>query len=265
MDEAKQRANELLANIQNLKVNELKKELQDRGVTLPGKMLKNDLISKLKEVLEQQSVSLDDTIESSKLDEEADLLTTLEQLTQPSVPETPLVADVVPTKADISSALSATESVNPVDLAAADDGLTDGTKVKKIEPIKDAEAARKARAERFGVPVVSKSGSQVDQLKKRGERFGVVSDSLKKISDQEKLSERQKRFGADVPVTDDKLAARRARFGIVEAEPQSAKEQKSNPLVSKLDQKVKRKVVSVISAEDQEKIKKRKERFGLNA
>lgn len=69
------------------------------------------------------------------------------------------------------------------------------------------------------VPIgVNGSGEKsLDRLKARAARFGVESDEVKKVVDDEKKSKRKERFnlesGSDAGTTDDAKKRRLARFG----------------------------------------------------
>lgn len=87
-------------------------------------------------------------------------------------------------------------------------------RAKKFGAPMSGDAAKLARAERFGLPSTAPSGrsggpltvakiaADVDLLKKRAERFGgSVSNTMVKIEMNEKLLKRQERFGATATVS----------------------------------------------------------------
>lgn len=84
-------------------------------------------------------------------------------------------------------------------------------RAKKFGVPASSDAAKLARAERFGVTntaettdtnkksvgsISQHSAPSVDLLKKRAERFGNISNTMVKIEQNEKLLKRQERFGA---------------------------------------------------------------------
>lgn len=216
----------------------------------------------------------DDADVSTKVQEEAeDLISqTLEELSQEPVDTETSIKTTISTKASspvkehvkIGSPTKAVDNGNGVTI----DSVADEKKV--VASAKSATEALTARAARFGLPVDAAKASptaNLDSLKKRSERFGEkISDELKKEEAKEKLVERQKRFGAGdagtkVAMTDEKLAERQKRFGVVVAEPKATKT--SPAAKGKITPVTNKRPSAPMSAEDEEKLKKRRERFGV--
>lgn len=246
---------------------------------LSGAPKKADLVAKLSTMLlaEMKGAAAAPTATAAPgaIDDTEDLLNqTLKELSQEPVPQAPVQRAPRPA---VPPPAEAPKSPTKVQLpSAAANQAGSPTPVATAAAASNADVLS-ARAARFGLTNTSTAAS-VDQLKKRSERFGVVSDSLKKLEDKEKLLERQKRFGlpvaeganaavkTPVPVTDEKIAARQARFGVVVPDPSTSGQKRkfgNKPSQQERSQMVvKRKV---LSAEEEERLRKRRERFGLAA
>ncbi|XP_051281540.1 SAP domain-containing ribonucleoprotein [Dicentrarchus labrax] len=180
--------------LQKLKLAELRQECEARGLDTKGN--KGELIARLQTYLEEHE---DDVDVDDVLAEDTEDFTKVEAAN-----------DV---KVDKDSE-SATEGETPTE-----------KKVVKITPPASATERLQKRAERFNMPATaeskkairaarfgsaaeattpspgvvanSKAPVNVDQLKKRAERFGMnVSSVSQKIEEDEKLKKRKERFGA---------------------------------------------------------------------
>jgi len=236
---------------------------------IPGNPKKNDLASKLKEILEMELSSSSNLDLSSKVDDEAeDLISkTLEELSEEPVSESNITIKpvVVRTQSPTKEATFNQKIVTKADGGASPSKIA--IDASKADPLA-------ARAARFGVtaaPVTVPGTPKLDALKKRSARFGEnVSTELKKLETEQKLVERSKRFQDDKDsvktapeVTDEKIAARQARFGVVAKEPAKTNAKGAKPATKVAPAQNKRKDVAILSPEEEEKIKKRRERFGL--
>lgn len=250
------------------KVADLRKELKDRGISLPASAKKSDLVSKLKEVLESGDTSVHDSSSEDLLSQ------TLEELTggsvSASIPSTspvktsPVKVSTTPA-ANGQTAVAATtiKLVKPAPIVAT---VTEAVPAvvgdAKVTVTKADPAARlAARAARFGVsgespslppstssslPAVSSINTteQLAALKKRSERFGeVLSPVVKTLEVKEKLSQRANRFN----LTGDE-ASPAGKLGLVKKAAVTSPTEKRS---------------AALSPEEEEKIKKRRERFGL--
>lgn len=143
-------------------------------------------------------------------------------------------------------------------VAAVTASPTKGDEAKKVSVTKVEGPDKLAvRAARFGVVTESASSSnltgtstmktaeQLEALKKRAERFGeVVSDAVKTLEVKEKMNQRANRFNLS---TEDASAS--GKLGLIK---------KTLPSPT-----MKRVTSTALTPEQQERIKKRRERFGL--
>ncbi|KAM9830854.1 SAP domain-containing ribonucleoprotein [Syngnathus acus] len=207
--------------LQKLKLAELRQECEARGLETKGN--KGDLIARLQAFLDEHAtdeeedvddVLADDTVDFSK-GEIVDNGKDVKELESP-VAELPTEKKIV--------------KICPP--AAAGERLQ--KRAERFNLPASAEDKKAQRAARFGLPISASSSStgtamaknmpvNVDQLKKRAERFGMnVSSLSQKMEADEKLIKRKERFGiltggavtgsADVEA---KKVKRAARFGIV--------------------------------------------------
>ncbi|KAM9855281.1 SAP domain-containing ribonucleoprotein isoform 1-T1 [Aulostomus maculatus] len=212
--------------LQKLKLAELRQECEARGLDTKGN--KGELIARLQAYLEEHEEDVD-------VDEV-------------------LAEDTEVTEIGIKD-FTKVESANNVkvtkDSEAAEAELPAEKKVVKISPPSSvgerlqkraerfnlpasAEGKKAIRAARFGLPekasspapglvASSKTPVNVDQLKKRAERFGMnVSSISQKMEDDEKMKKRKERFGiltsaggAGAADVEAKKMKRAERFGIV--------------------------------------------------
>lgn len=239
---------------------------------MPGNPKKNDLIARLKEVLDIEMV--EDVDMSAVIENEAeDLITqTLQELSNEPVHEKPLPKPIQVQRSLPASPVKELVAADAKELDSAGDSSGNESPKKVIILNSNKDEALAARAARFGITAAAtvaptSKTAKLDAMKKRGQKFGAnVSTELKKIEVEEKKAERAQRFqsgsaSTKVDVSDEKLAQRRARFGEVVPEPKVAKNGKKEEVSITVG--VKRK--SIVSPEDEAKALKRKERFGLSA
>jgi len=253
--------------INALKVPELRKELKDRGITLPASAKKGDLVAKLREVIEgaavghavvvgnvvqQPTVAQATVIQSAASGQQASPTKTI---IQPQSTNGTTTA----TKATAGAPSTATSTPSIVSTT----GVKKVTSVSTVNPIERIAA----RAARFGVtppasttpslptPETSttikheKVSEQLEVLKKRADRFGeVVSTTVKTLEEKEKLTQRAQRFNLSAEEVNPV-----AKLGLIKKSP-PGKQSISAPTTT-----VKR------SAEEEERLRKRRERFGLVA
>ncbi|XP_061909528.1 SAP domain-containing ribonucleoprotein isoform X2 [Entelurus aequoreus] len=203
--------------LQKLKLAELRQECEARGLETKGN--KGELIARLQTYLEEQEddvdvddVLADDTVDFAKSEEIVDNGKVLKDSESP-VAELPAEKKIV--------------KITPP--ATADE-----KRVERFNLPASAEDKKAQRAARFGLPnnvsspstgttATSKATVNVDQLKKRAERFGMnVSSVSQKMEEDEKLKKRKERFGIQTGSgtvgsadTEAKKVKRAARFGIV--------------------------------------------------
>lgn len=231
---------EVVIDLRKMKIPELKKELQIRGLKIGGN--KHDLIERLQQYLEEHEGAevADDEI-LKEVEGEADDHLIDDQKLEDSVltapPEQAKAKDkeVVEndTEADTEKKGQGEESENIKDLHSPT-GLSDAEKLKMRAQkfgvtVSDmnTEARKAARSERFGTGggtaggIGTSPGVDPDKLKKRAERFGaVVSDTLSKSEEEERRRKRQARFGIETTggtVTgpdSEKKKKRAERFGL---------------------------------------------------
>ncbi|XP_068589618.1 SAP domain-containing ribonucleoprotein [Cebidichthys violaceus] len=204
--------------LQKLKLAELRQECEARGLDTKGN--KGELIARLQSYLEEheEDVDVDDVLAEDTED----------------LDKVEIANDV---KEEKISESTEDEHEPPAD-----------KKVVKIAPPSSSGERLQKRAERFNIPATaeskkairaarfgestensnptpgavanSKAPVNVDQLKKRAERFGInVSSVSQKIEEDEKLKKRKERFGASAgPVSAEveaKKMKRAERFGKV--------------------------------------------------
>lgn len=230
---------------------DLRKELKDRGVNMPGSAKKGDLVNKLRQVLESvggpQDTSGDDLLSQS-----------FEELTGGPTTATQTVAKTSPVKTAVASPLTSQTPSNeqPKTLKLVKQP-GEGEGDVSTSPTKTVDTADKlaARAARFGIqstspskssatPVVSnvKTTEQLEALKKRSERFGeVVSPAVATLEVKEKLNQRANRFNL---TADDKTGK---GLGLIKKSLVVGGEKRSTGM----------------TPEEEERMKKRRERFGL--
>ncbi|XP_063743082.1 SAP domain-containing ribonucleoprotein isoform X2 [Eleginops maclovinus] len=221
--------------LQKLKLAELRQECEARGLDTKGN--KGELIARLQAYLEEHGETADFTRRHAEDDVDVDDV--LAEDTEEFIK--------VDSANDLKSEKESTE-----------DETAEDKKVVKIAPPPSTGERLQKRAERFNMPataeskkairaarfgettekstpaatpggvVAPKAPVNVDQLKKRAERFGMnVSSVSQKIEEDEKLKKRKERFGvtatstgavatvATSPEVEAKKMKRAERFGIV--------------------------------------------------
>ncbi|CAG6021931.1 unnamed protein product [Menidia menidia] len=186
-----------VVELQKLKLAELRQECEARGLETKGN--KGELIARLQAYLDEHEEDVD-------------------------------VDDVLAEDAVVAPAEKKVVKIAPP--------LTTGERLQKraerFNVPATTESKKAIRAARFGLPTDasspspglvanSKAAVNVDQLKKRAERFGMnVSSISQKIEEDEKLKKRKERFGiltsatsAGAPDVEAKKMKRAERFGKV--------------------------------------------------
>lgn len=238
---------------------ELRKELKDRGISLPAAK-KSDMIAKLAEALGAES-----TVPVLSADLSGSIPELAVDATPPAVAE--VAGSAVATSAVAPAAIPTTPSLSsviPVELSSNGAAAVLTTEPDKLAVASTAKALIKsaaadgkdrlaARAARFGgasapAPTVSiGSGEVLTALKKRTERFGeVVSSTVKSLEAKEKLNQRASRFNLSAeeqnPTT---------KLGLV-------RKSNSSPILETA-----KRPISAATPEEEERLRKRRERFGL--
>ncbi|XP_041654309.1 SAP domain-containing ribonucleoprotein [Cheilinus undulatus] len=207
-----------VVELQKLKLAELRQECEARGLETKGN--KGELIARLQAYLEEheEDVDVDDV-----LAEDTEDFTKVESANNVKVSKDPESESEPPAEkkvVKITAPSSASERLQK--------------RAERFNMPATAESKKAMRAERFGTTTSastpssgltanSKTAVNMDQLKKRAERFGInVSSVSQKLEEDEKLKKRKERFGvlttagsaggADVEA---KKLKRAERFGIV--------------------------------------------------
>ncbi|ESO96726.1 hypothetical protein LOTGIDRAFT_239238 [Lottia gigantea] len=235
-----------LENLPKLKVAELKKACKDQGLPVSG--TKAELLTRLQESLQLQVTEEDGVDEGDDSEQDINLEDTLEaeasieEDSKDNISTEPPIKKIVLDKDDSGEPKSTEAKI------VISKGLTDEERLQKRAAkfgVQSEDAKKKSRAERFGIVDKSSSGGgnkivstpvaaeDLDKLKQRAERFGaVVSNQLSKLDEEEKIAKRKERFGAVLSPTTNK-----------------------NNKISDIN--------STLSPAEQEKKRKRAERFGL--
>ncbi|XP_054635172.1 SAP domain-containing ribonucleoprotein [Dunckerocampus dactyliophorus] len=204
--------------LQKLKLAELRQECEARGLETKGN--KGELIARLQAYLEEQDedVDVDDVLADDTVDFAKSEIVDNGKVVKDS--ESPVAE--LPTEKKI---------VKITPPATANERLQ--KRAERFNLPTSADDKKAQRAARFGLPnnvsspsagttATSKAPLNVDQLKKRAERFGMnVSSVSQKMEEDEKLKKRKERFGiltgggtagsADIEA---KKVKRAARFGM---------------------------------------------------
>lgn len=176
--------------LQKLKLAELRQECEARGLETKGN--KGELIARLQAYLEEheEDVDVDDVLAEDG-----------EDFSKGSA--SPVKASKQPETTDSEDADKKVVKIAPP--STASERLQ--KRAERFNMPATAESKKAMRAARFGLPgdakspslgsvANSKSAVNLDQLKKRAERFGVnVSSVSQKIEEDEKLKKRKERFG----------------------------------------------------------------------
>lgn len=218
-------------DLRKLKMAELRKELQDRGLKTSGN--KQELVDRLQQYMEEHEGAevadddilkevgeVDDPLTEDQKVEDVSLTSDKEQEktvdTNPTqVPTTDEDCEQKPVENSVSDLQSVQSNTDEErrKMRAEKFGLT----IADMNP----EARKAARTERFGTAAIGgASAPSSDILKKRAERFGTVTKDIPKHSeDDERRRKRQARFGGDslsVGTGDiDKKKKRAERFGLI--------------------------------------------------
>ncbi|TNM86634.1 hypothetical protein fugu_006864 [Takifugu bimaculatus] len=207
-----------VVELQKLKLAELRQECDARGLATKGN--KGELIARLQAYLDEheEDVDVDDV-----LVEDAEDFTKSESdgvVNDIKDPESSVETLAEKKVVKISPASTASERLQK--------------RAERFSLPASAESKKALRAARFGLPAEgsgssagaagdSKAPVNIDQLKKRAERFGMnVSTISQKIEEDERLKKRKERFGAltsgraaGAADTEAKKRKRAERFGIV--------------------------------------------------
>ncbi|KAJ0036362.1 hypothetical protein NQD34_005039 [Periophthalmus magnuspinnatus] len=204
--------------LQKLKLAELRQECEARGLETKGN--KGELIARLQAYLEEHDddVDVDDVLAEDTEDfSKADSVSPVKVSKPPEMTNTS-TEEAAKKVVKIDPPSSATERLQK--------------RAERFNMPATAESKKAQRAARFGLPADAKSPSlgsvatgktavNVDQLKKRAERFGVnVSSISQKIEEDEKLKKRKERFGiltgatGAAPDVEAKKLKRAERFGM---------------------------------------------------
>ncbi|PVD30761.1 hypothetical protein C0Q70_10036 [Pomacea canaliculata] len=192
-------------DISKMKVADLKKELKERGLTLSG--TKAELVERLLASMntDDDGVATGDSVDASIEKPTEDFQVTskpVKAVAEPS--ETPPVTIVDSTEDDKDKKAASVRGMSEAERLKA--------RAEKFGGSLSDAAKKQMRAERFGLDSSSVkssstagsgtvgstlgSGENVDKMKKRAERFGVVtSEKLSKVEEDEKRKKRLERFG----------------------------------------------------------------------
>ncbi|XP_010792266.1 SAP domain-containing ribonucleoprotein isoform X3 [Notothenia coriiceps] len=187
--------------LQKLKLAELRQECEARGLDTKGN--KGELIARLQAYLEEHEEDVDvddvlaeDTEEFTKVDgvDGADDLKSEKEPTEEETAEDKKVVKIVPPSSTGERLQKRAERFN---LPATAESK------KAIRAARFGETTEKsAPAPTAGGVAAAKAPVNVDQLKKRAERFGMnVSSVSQKIEEDEKLKKRKERFGVTAAST----------------------------------------------------------------
>eukprot|EP00794_Sanderia_malayensis_P003735 gene3735-4257_t len=240
-----------IVGLPKLKVDDLKKELQKRGLKTKG--TKSELQERLLEYLKKDVVATDTTTESDDKDVDvSDLGQCVEDELEASIDDPPidkeiedssLVKEDVPVTANgnpsskKTAVVVAPEPLVAKPIMALKPGFGNTAEEKRLQrgkrfgEVTNETDKKKLRAERFkindsttGVTVKGKTitGDELEMLKKRADRFGVISPAMDKVNENERKAKRQERFGVITSVsttpqrlnTDAAKKKRAERFGI---------------------------------------------------
>lgn len=243
----------------------MRKELKERGITLPASAKKSDLVTRLTQVLGMDVTSAplpaDTSASSDELMNisvgESDVTTPIPTAKTVAAPAATATTDVIsaPVSVPAASSITSTESQSSngttVSTAASSVSPVGKAVIKAAGDVKDKLAARAARFGGTGsssvpTPTVSVGNSQqLEALKKRGERFGeVVSSTVKSLEEKEKLNQRANRFNLS---SDEQNPT--TKLGLIRK-------------VTSAPESIKR-PISASTPEEEERLRKRRERFGL--
>ncbi|XP_010792265.1 SAP domain-containing ribonucleoprotein isoform X2 [Notothenia coriiceps] len=188
--------------LQKLKLAELRQECEARGLDTKGN--KGELIARLQAYLEEHEEDVDvddvlaeDTEEFTKVDgvDGADDLKSEKEPTEEETAEDKKVVKIVPPSSTGERLQKRAERFNLPATAESKKAIRAARFGETTE--KSAPAPTAA-----GGVAAAKAPVNVDQLKKRAERFGMnVSSVSQKIEEDEKLKKRKERFGVTAAST----------------------------------------------------------------
>ncbi|KAK3603152.1 hypothetical protein CHS0354_042983 [Potamilus streckersoni] len=195
-----------VADLQKLKVAELKQILKDRG--LPQTGTKNELIERLTKDQDESDSPVEEIVSVTTSVTVEEPITDVPKPVPAKEPVVPVQAEKEPVKV-VGPAVIAkiTTDIKPVSISSMSAEERLKLRAGRFGSVGE-DSKKKLRAERFGTsaaPVssgkvsvnsLSANSTDVEKLKKRAERFGtVVSSTLSKVDEQEKLQKRKQRFG----------------------------------------------------------------------
>ncbi|KAI4823573.1 hypothetical protein KUCAC02_012152 [Chaenocephalus aceratus] len=223
--------------LQKLKLAELRQECEARGLDTKGN--KGELIARLQAYLEEHGETTDFTLRHEEdVDVDDVLAEDTEEFTKVDGADD-LKSEKEPTEEETAEDKKVVKIVPP-----SSTGERLQKRAERFNLPATAESKKAIRAARFGetteksAPAPTAAGGvaaakapvNVDQLKKRAERFGMnVSSVSQKIEEDEKLKKRKERFGVTAastgavaaaaapasPEVEAKKMKRAERFGIV--------------------------------------------------
>ncbi|KAI0210072.1 hypothetical protein LSAT2_005199 [Lamellibrachia satsuma] len=258
-----------LADLQKLKVPDLKKMLKERALPTSGN--KAELILRLQQNghdsgadVKSDDLDVSDDVLNDDLDDPKEAEVLADPVT--SVLADPVTSVITTATAADNDKTHTTSGVTLETMAAATGDapdkeggdvkkrLTEEEKIalraKKFGVVSSEEAKKAIRAQRFGLTITdsqaskTSGGSETEKLKQRAEKFGMDEASKATPEVTEKLKKRAERFGTVTSTTltkiesDEKLLKRKMRFG-------------ANTATAATDTEV------------EEKRRKRAERFGM--
>ncbi|XP_018543593.1 SAP domain-containing ribonucleoprotein isoform X1 [Lates calcarifer] len=205
--------------LQKLKLAELRQECEARGLDTKGN--KGELITRLQTYLEEHGeeedvdvddVLAEDTEDFTKVETANNVKVSKDSDPECETPTEKKVVKITPpsSASEVNTDKRETPISDPDNTIPRINQCPDSRLQKRAERFNlpaSAESKKAIRAARFGLPTDasspspglvanSKSAVNVDQLKKRAERFGMnVSSISQKMEEDEKLKKRKERFG----------------------------------------------------------------------
>eukprot|EP00735_Rhodelphis_limneticus_P007561 TRINITY_DN20134_c0_g1::TRINITY_DN20134_c0_g1_i1::g.30337::m.30337 TRINITY_DN20134_c0_g1::TRINITY_DN20134_c0_g1_i1::g.30337 ORF type:complete len:269 (+),score=52.64,sp/Q9D1J3/SARNP_MOUSE/33.88/9e-18,SAP/PF02037.22/4.8e-12,SAP/PF02037.22/1e+02,SAP/PF02037.22/5.5e+03,Herpes_capsid/PF06112.6/3.2e+03,Herpes_capsid/PF06112.6/0.06,HeH/PF12949.2/0.14,HeH/PF12949.2/4.6e+03,SR-25/PF10500.4/1.2e+03,SR-25/PF10500.4/5.8,Selenoprotein_S/PF06936.6/96,Selenoprotein_S/PF06936.6/0.17 TRINITY_DN20134_c0_g1_i1:24 len=253
-------------DIKKLKVPELRKELEQRGLDSTGK--REVLLQRLQDALATETPSDDALATDSNVegelvegDDTAELDAThdFDHGEDGDKPHEEEHDDALPAEDHDEAAAPAHESGHVVTMSAVQ-GLNDAERIKQraakynVPLKKDEEEKKKERAARFGIT----SGAVVmdaEKLKQRAERFGIKTKTQEEEEAKKKLEERKRRFGGTSTTTSSTSSPSPAASAATSEEELAKKK-------ARLERFGK---ITGTETEEEKKKKMRADRFGLPA
>ncbi|KAK8853204.1 hypothetical protein IAR55_003906 [Kwoniella newhampshirensis] len=239
---------------QKLKVTELKELLAKHHLVQTGK--KDDLVKRLLD----NNVDVEDGATEELVDPDASTGGTAAPQSGPPVTAAPAAPELVPSSE--TSNLDATKSALGPTPAPVNDTLT------------PEQQARKARAERFGIPFnpdAKPNPARASQSKSESTTPALITPALAATPAAAASQPRQKASAIDsnpLGLSEEVLARRAAKFGLPEKKPEAAKPAAAvtpTPVTKKVEEKPKEEITPEMAekiAVEEEKKRKRAEKFG---